>query len=81
MFPSQGFGDHVSAQVLTYNHLLPSPAPGLESHVAPGYEADSERMEKGIVQVSPGPAGTNASLPGMEAMGTTYKTCWFSLRS
>ena len=77
--PCQGFEDHVSAHVLTYHHRLPSPAPGLESQLAPGYEADSERIEWGIVPVSP--AGTSASLPRMDVMGTTYNTCLLSLRS
>ena len=54
-------------------------APCLESHTAPGYDAESERMEKGIVPVSP--TGISASLPRIEVMGTTYKTCLFSLRS
>ena len=49
--------------MLTYHHLLPSPAPGLESQLAPGYEADSERIEWGIVPVSP--AGTRGNFPRM----------------
>jgi len=45
LFPFHSFRDHVIAQVLTYHHLLPMPAPFLESHVAPWYNADSELME------------------------------------
>jgi hypothetical protein len=51
--------DQVMAHELTYYHLHPSPLQDSESHDAPGYSADSQRMLCGKVPVSP--TGTKGS--------------------
>ena len=67
------------AQLLTYHHLQPSPLLWDLSQAAPGKSADSLRMSKGIVPVSP--SGTSGRRPSMEETGMTYNTCDCSRRS
>ncbi len=61
------------AELLMYHQRLPSPAPIFVSHDAQSKSLLSLRMVKGMVPVSP--TGTSASLPNIEVMGTTYRTC------
>jgi hypothetical protein len=60
---------HAIAHELTYHHLDPSPASGLESHDAPSKSSASARMLCGIVPVSP--TGTTGSLDRIDVIGTT----------
>ena len=70
---------YLRAVLLMYHHRLPSPLIFFESQVAPGKSDLSLRMENRMVPVSP--TGTRASLPKIEVMGTTYRTCDCILRS
>jgi hypothetical protein len=45
--------DQLKAHVLTFHHLLPSPAPSLVSNAAPKKSCACCHMEDGIVPVSP----------------------------
>ena len=60
---------HLRAVLLMYHHRLPSPAPLLESHIAPGKSVFSLLMENRMVPVSL--TGTRTGLLKMEVMGTT----------
>ena len=64
--------DQPSPQVLTYHHLLPSPAPSALSNAAPTKSSALPRIEKGIVPVFP--TGTTGSLPRIDEIGSTQKT-------